>query len=181
MDRFEIEQDIVFLDAEKERLKKPLGKIFKGEPPDTTREVVKYIKERNPRKLIVVGDFSSKELSRSGLDVDVYVVDRKVERVSVDEFYAEGARVLRTKNPAGTISAEASRAIKDAIKSNFKVMIVVDGEEDLLTLAAILYAPINSFVVYGQPKEGAVVVEVTDEKKEEVRRILKRIIDRLNC
>ncbi|MDI6805914.1 MAG: DUF359 domain-containing protein, partial [Candidatus Bathyarchaeia archaeon] len=50
---------------------------------------------------------------------------------------------------------------------------IVDGEEDLLTLIAVLYAPQNSFVVYGQPYEGIVVVKVTPEKKAEVSEILK--------
>ena len=38
--------------------------------------------------------------------------------------------------------------------------IVVEGEEDLATLPAILYAPPGSVVVYGQPDEGSVLVKV---------------------
>jgi len=43
----------------------------------------------------------------------------------------------------------------------------------LLTLAAVLYAPENSFVVYGQPLEGIVVVKVTEQKKKEITEVLK--------
>jgi len=49
----------------------------------------------------------------------------------------------------------------------------VDGEEDLLTLVAVLHAPENSFIVYGQPREGVVIVKATREKKAEVAEILK--------
>jgi uncharacterized protein (UPF0218 family) len=48
----------------------------------------------------------------------------------------------------------------------------VDGEEDLLTLIAILYVPEDSFVIYGQPYEGIVVVKATEAKKEEISGIL---------
>ena len=57
-------------------------------------------------------------------------------------------------NPQGTITKEAVAAIKEAIDKNEHTHIVVDGEEDLLTLIAVLYAPENSFVVYGQPHTG---------------------------
>jgi uncharacterized protein (UPF0218 family) len=49
----------------------------------------------------------------------------------------------------------------------------VDGEEDLLTLIAVLNAPEKSLVVYGQPYEGIVVVKVTAKKKAEAMEILK--------
>ena len=42
---------------------------------------------------------------------------------------------------------------------------MVDGEEDLLALVAVLYAPQNSFVVYGQPHCGIVFVKVTSRRK----------------
>jgi uncharacterized protein (UPF0218 family) len=41
----------------------------------------------------------------------------------------------------------------------------VEGEEDLLTLVAMAVAPLGSFVIYGQPGEGLVVVEVDDAAK----------------
>ena len=52
------------------------------------------------------------------------------------------------------------------------VHVVVDGEEDLLTLVAVLYAPEGSFVVYGQPYQGIIVVKVTPEKKAEAKALL---------
>ena len=68
-------------------------------------------------------------------------------------------------NPQGTITKEAISAIKDALEKNEHTHIVIDGEEDLLTLIAVYYAPENSFVVYGQPYSGIVVVKVTQQKK----------------
>ena len=48
-------------------------------------------------------------------------------------------------NPQGTITEEAIAAIKAALETNEHTHIVVEGEEDLLTLIAVLYAPENSF------------------------------------
>jgi len=82
-------------------------------------------------------------------------------------------KTIHIKNPPGTITREALEAIQEAIKSKCSVKIIVEGEEDLLTLIAVLYAPENSLVVYGQPHEGIVMVKATQEKKEEVAEILK--------
>jgi uncharacterized protein (UPF0218 family) len=51
--------------------------------------------------------------------------------------------------------------------------IIVDGEEDLLALIAISYAPDNSYIVYGQPLEGMVVVKATSDMKAEIAVILR--------
>ena len=50
--------------------------------------------------------------------------------------------------------------------------LLVDGEEDLLALTAILCAPENSLVIYGQPHEGIVVINVTEKTREKTRRIV---------
>ena len=77
-----------------------------------------------------------------------------------------GAKVtVRVKNEAGTISEEAVEAIKRAIKDKESVRIEVEGEEDLLGLPAMLYAPDGWYVLYGQPNEGLVAVEVNEKSK----------------
>jgi uncharacterized protein (UPF0218 family) len=75
-------------------------------------------------------------------------------------------------NPQGTITQESIFAIKEALESNQHTHIVVKGEEDLLTLIAVFYAPENSFVVYGQPYSGIVVVKVSPERKARVLEFL---------
>jgi uncharacterized protein (UPF0218 family) len=62
--------------------------------------------------------------------------------------------------------------VREALLSEDHTHIVVDGEEDLLTLAAVLFAPDKAFVVYGQPHEGVVVVKVTEEKRAEAQELL---------
>ena len=62
---------------------------------------------------------------------------------------------------------EAWNTVKRGMKER-EAVIVVDGEEDLLTLPAIVESPDDAFVVYGQPYEGLVVVTATAAKKREI-------------
>jgi len=52
--------------------------------------------------------------------------------------------------------------------------LVVDGEEDLLALPAIIHAPRGSILYYGQPNKGLACVIVTNEKKHEALALLAR-------
>ena len=69
----------------------------------------------------------------------------------------------------------SKKAIIDGLESSKRAQIVIDGEEDLLTLIAILYAPKNAFVIYGQPNEGIVLIKVSEKRKEDVKKILKEM------
>ena len=79
---------------------------------------------------------------------------------------------MHVNNPQGTITQEAISAVKAALEKNEHTHIVVNGEEDLLALIAVLYAPENAVVVYGQPHEGIVVVKVTSDRKEQAKQFL---------
>jgi uncharacterized protein (UPF0218 family) len=81
-------------------------------------------------------------------------------------------KTVYVNNPQGTITQEAILVVKEALNGNEHVHIVVKGEEDLLTLIAVLYAPENAFVVYGQPHSGIVVVKVSSERRTRVQEFL---------
>jgi uncharacterized protein (UPF0218 family) len=84
---------------------------------------------------------------------------------------------LYAKNPPGTITDEAWATINQAIIQKGRTKVIIDGEEDLLTVVAVLSAPDDAFVVYGQPQVGIVVVKVTEEAKEKMQRIIDLMID----
>ena len=52
-------------------------------------------------------------------------------------------------------------------------MVLIEGEEDLLTIPAVMEAPLGAVVFYGQPLEGVVAVRVDEESKAGARAILK--------
>jgi len=134
-------------------------------------------------KVIAVGDVTTFcLLSSSGRKPDICIVDNKTKRMPVPDHVQQGIgdldsyEIVEVANPAATLSQELIDVIKDRLASDGRVKIVVDGEEDLATLPAIVYAPLGSTVVYGQPNEGSVAVVVTPERKEYAKSIMDKMI-----
>lgn len=151
------------------RLKRPLGELF-----SSTAKAVERLKQLRPARLIAVGDVVAADLLAAGLKPDTLVVDFKVMRAPAGEEVKEPidafeAKVIKVKNPAGTITPELRRALEVTPP----VKVIVDGEEDLATIPAVLAAPIGSVVAYGQPDEGMVLVKVTEQKKREFQELFK--------
>jgi len=156
-------------------LKLPLGKLISGTQDETMAELRKIIAAEKPNKIIAVGDSVSQNLSKHGIDVNIYIIDYKIMRNPIDPYKLSTAISVEVNNPAGEITEEAWNKIKELLQQDLKAKIIVDGEEDLLTLPAILHAPNGSFVVYGQPGIGIVIVKVTEEKKKEVEKIISKM------
>ena len=154
------------------KLKSPLGILLKGSFNQTIKEFEKIVKITKPQMIISVGDALSEALLEYDIFPKVLIVDYKVMRKPAVQLVAKGYETAILKNDSGTISDEAWAAVESAIERDRKVKIVVEGEEDLLALVAIISAPERSVVVYGQPNEGMVVVEVTSEKKKEMKKIV---------
>jgi|DewCreStandDraft_5_1066085.scaffolds.fasta_scaffold04753_8 hypothetical protein len=155
------------------RLKKPLGMLIRGSFAETMKKFKDMVDKEKPAVIISVGDTVSRNLVENRILPQLSIVDNRVMRRSAQPLPPTEHKAVNVKNPPGTITEEALMAIQNALKTDWKTKIVVDGEEDLLTLIAILYAPENAFVVYGQPYEGIVVVKATSDKKAEIANILK--------
>ncbi|MGD8506393.1 MAG: GTP-dependent dephospho-CoA kinase family protein [Candidatus Bathyarchaeota archaeon] len=134
------------------------------------------ITREKPAMVISVGDVVSENMTKHGILVHIAIVDNRVMRQPRKPVVLKVNQTIYAKNTPGTITDEAWLAVKKALKQNNSVKIVVDGEEDLLTLVALLHAPSNAFVVYGQPYEGIVVIKVTPQKRQEARRIMEAML-----
>lgn len=155
------------------KLKKPIGTLIHGSFNEVIKKFKDVVEKENPPRVISVGDIVSGNLVKNDVFPQLLIVDNRVMRKSIKPITLVADETAMVKNPPGTITEESLSAIQEAVKSNRRVKIVVDGEEDLLALIAVLYAPENSFIVYGQPREGVVIVKATREKKAEVAEILK--------
>jgi len=155
------------------KLKKPIGTLIRGSFAETMKIFKNMTEKEKPAFIISVGDTVSKNLTENHIFSQLSIVDNRVMRRNIQPIPLTAEKTIHIRNPPGTITEEAIRAIQEALESNCRVKIVVDGEEDLLTLIAVLYSPENSFIIYGQPHEGVVVVKATNEKKAEVALILK--------
>jgi uncharacterized protein (UPF0218 family) len=154
------------------KLKKPFGVLVRGSFSETVNKLKAMVAAEQPPLIISVGDTVSRNLHGCGMSPQLSITDCRVMRKSVEPASFEGKKTVCVKNPQGAITEEAILAVRKALRSNEGVHLLVEGEEDLLTLVAVFYSPENSLVVYGQPHEGVVVVKATPEKKAEAAEIL---------
>ncbi len=160
----------------RERFKQPFGLLLRGNSIQTMKQLNIIVNREKPPKIVAVGDTVSRNLHEHRVKPQLSITDNKSLRKTVEPVTFQCKQILRVSNPQGTITAEAITAVQDALRSQDEVHIIVDGEEDLLTLIAVLYAPDGSFVIYGQPYEGVVVVKVTAEKRAEAKELLDAMI-----
>ena len=130
--------------------------------------------------LITVGDVVTYHFERIGHTPDVAVVDGLTERDTVDDeiartLGASDARRRTVVNPTATLSEPMLRTLREALEAAEPTVIDVDGEEDLVTLPAIAIAPEGASVVYGQPGEGMVHVQVDEAVRERARGLVGRM------
>jgi len=157
------------------KLKEPLGILIEGSFEETSREISRIVCRKKPVKLIAVGDQVSKNMLEHGIPLDVSIIDQRIMRNVTSPVNFKAENVFRTRNPAGTITDESWKTIKRAINCSGKSKVIVDGEEDLLTLVAVLSAPDGSIVIYGQPKRGVVIIEVNERIKQRFQEIIKEM------
>ena len=154
-------------------MKAPLGLLIKGTFKETSEKIAELVNEKKPERLIAVGDRVSENMIKNEIPLDVAIVDSRIMRRSVSPIKFEAKNTFHASNPAGTITEEAWRAVERAIEASGRSKVIIEGEEDLLTLVAALSAPNGSIVVYGQPKLGVVIVNVNEEMKRKCREIIK--------
>ena len=155
------------------KLKEPFGTLIQGSFDETMVKMKELVEKEKPARIISVGDVVSRNLHEHRVHPQLTIIDNKSLRDQAVPKMIRAEKTVYVTNPQGTITKEALIAVKEAVDKNEHTHIVVDGEEDLLTLIAVLYAPENSFVVYGQPYSGIVVVKVTSEKKAQAEEFLK--------
>ncbi len=151
--------------AMRAELKRPLGHLFRGQPAETVLKLKEFLKKRETPLFAVVGDFTAKNILAASLEPDIVVVDHRIMRITVDPLDHGTRRIINTENAQGTVDAEAWNALEEAVTLKSEASVIVEGEEDLLVLPLISLMPLGSVIVYGQPREGLVVVEVTEEMK----------------
>jgi uncharacterized protein (UPF0218 family) len=133
-----------------------------------------------PTKLFAIGDVVASNIIRNNIPVDFIIIDFKSKRQPFEPISLANFDVVKVKNPPGVITLAAYEAIRDVCSrcasGVSSIAIVVDGEEDLLTLPAVKFAPLGSLIVYGQPYVGVVVVNVTQQTKSEIEVLMKKMV-----
>ena len=160
------------------KLRTPLhAPILRKNSYETAKIAVQSIKRHNPVVTIAVGDIVTQTLGLVEFTPNISIIDYRSRRKKIAKPH-DSKKYTTYSNSPGTINRTVVLKIKQAIKrvldDRENVTIVIDGEEDLLALPAILLAPLKSIVLYGQMDLGIVLVEVTEEMKEKVAGLVKK-------
>ena len=152
------------------------------------RETESRICQTSPDSLLdsdyiaTIGDICTLKIFDEIREPELCIIDMKTKRdtpldvTQKDKMEKIGKRRINVDNKAGTISKELWASIDEAIKTHINTKIVVNGEEDLATLAVISMVKIGAKVIYGMPDKGMVVVDVNQQEKMRADSFLKRML-----
>ena len=153
-------------------LKQPFGTLVSEK--DITKQKILSMLE-GAKKIITVGDATTERLISFNITPDIAVIDGVERRSPRSHPINYHAKKMLCKNPAGTISKEAVHVLQSALETSSPVTVKVEGEEDMLALPLFTMAPKGSVVLYGQPLEGIVLVNITEEKQNEAKELMNKI------
>jgi len=153
-------------------LKQPFGTLVAEK--DITKQKILSMLE-GAKKIISVGDATTERLISFNITPDIAVIDGVERRSLRNRSIKYHAKQMLCKNPAGTISKGAVHVLQSALETPSPVTVKVEGEEDMLALPLFTMAPKGSVVLYGQPLEGIVLVNITEEKQNEAKELMNKI------
>lgn len=165
----------------KSALEKPFGILLSSQEFETQAK-----KNRNGC-VVGIGDRTVESLITLGVIMNLAVIDRLSRRKphpwSQDhEILLETYSKTTIQSGPGYISDTALVWIRGWGARNGEhlsgktELLVIDGEEDLLTLPVAYYAPVGTVIYYGQPGQGVVRLEVTEEVKNRAALILVQFL-----
>ena len=184
----------------REELRKPLGKVIKPSEFIKFIKFLRFVKLEKIPLIVAVGDIIVMELLKQGINPEVKIIDLRSRREKIQNNHrlladfrgskypwsSVGNRWESYPNKPGTINLNTAFKLKTLIDNAFsrpkphpggvESWLVVDGEEDLLALPAVLFAPLGALVLYGQMNLGVVAVEVTETIKEKLHKIIQKFI-----
>ncbi|PSP92650.1 DUF359 domain-containing protein [Halobacteriales archaeon QS_4_62_28] len=153
--------------ALRQDLKEPLGPLYTD-----ADELLAAATE----PVVAVGDIVTYHLLQADDTPAVALVDERTKRTDVDEEIREAVggfdHRYTVDNPPATLTGDLLDALLASLDESGTTLIVVDGEEDLAALPAVLAVPDSASVVYGQPDEGMVLVTADDASKARARQLI---------
>lgn len=156
------------------RLKEPLGNLL------DEKDFLANIKESEV-KIVSVGDLVTHMLLTNQVSPLFSIVDnhscrQRLQESMIQTIHQYGSKKIHVENPAGSITEELWTVIKNLYSYNESgVLVIINGEEDLAALPAILLAPSDVTIIYGMPDKGVVEVPATEHHKQKVKDIIAKM------
>ena len=167
------DKDLMLPDNLRGEFRKPFGELFK--------DVQNSFKNKN-YLVITVGDITSKIFNEKSLSQNVSVIDFKVAREKkfsniLELGFSATEEIFKVDNPAGCITSNLFIKLAEIFKSDIKgkIILQINGEEDLAVLPLVLFSPLNTIIYYGQPGKGLVKVVVSEESKEKAYNLVLKL------
>ena len=131
------------------------------------------------RKVITVGDTTTERLVGLGHVPYISVTDCKEKRIiKTSKFEYPVDKTIHIQNKPGELSEQVVMEVRKLIlaseNGDIKIRMIIDGEEDLVALPFLMYSPNDWVICYGQPNEGLVIVQVTEESRKKAALIFKK-------
>ena len=152
----------------RDEVRKPFGRVYSGSAAMDACRV-------GERPLISVGDQCASDLIDAGLAPDILIFDFKIKRAEIprqmkEKLAPHAKTAFVVLSAAGVISDELEIALTRVLEDG-KGAILVVGEDDLSSLLVMAHAK-QGTLIYGQPNEGAVIVQLGGKKIMEKARAL---------
>ena len=167
----------------KARLRKPLGRVvpaISALSEKKLRLLRAKIAHQGYFYLCAVGDMVTMELKKQDIGPFISLIDGFTQRKALTQSVIEtifDKDYYNAPNEKGTIQKSACIALQKLFAAGQNKAIkqlLISGEEDLLTLAAVLFAPLGASVWHGQKGVGAVEIEITEKIKETVYNLVRQ-------
>jgi uncharacterized protein (UPF0218 family) len=132
-------------------------------------------KESRPKIAKVTEDAESLEKEKMGLELGKFAQTGSVLSETESKRIRLGdAALSHAERISGNIEYRDENSRFSATLSE-KAQIVIDGEEDIVALPFLMFAPVDWVVCYGQPNEGLVIVKITEDSKKRAESIFNKV------
>jgi uncharacterized protein (UPF0218 family) len=161
----------------------PFAISIPREPPISILTARELFNDLKLRVLTTVGDVVTNNVASHWRNPDLSIVDLNTRRGEQVQQRFINDTVYRVRNERGTLSDEAFNTVKRAygtVLMGGRATIIVDGEEDLLAIPAVLEAPGNTGVLYGLYTGYLVLIPVVNEYKLLMLKLLT-LLDQDEC
>jgi cytidyltransferase-like protein len=157
---------LILPDKLRSKLQEPWGKILSEIPNNL-----------DGAKTIVVGDATAQKFNQKNIKQFLSIVDFQIQRKfafqNLSELGFANEDVQKIKSVHGSVSPELLKAVQSAFNSKNRTVILIEGEDDLAVLPVLLIAPLGFSIFYGQPNQGLVQINVTEENKEKAYQLVQ--------
>lgn len=155
----------------REQLQKPYGELL---PMNPTKEDI--LQRSNSATIVSVGDITTQVCNSLHINQKISVIDSRVQRLkkfyNISEIgFTDNCTIIKAQNAPGSLEPSLFNGIQEAfdlLQTSQQVVINVEGEEDLAVMPIILSAPLGFAVLYGQPDQGMMRVQITEVTKKKV-------------